>query len=56
MDLTPVEVQAEGESLEGQDPQAYAEGVQKRRITALIEKVSSVVFSYVAQVCFCQLH
>lgn len=55
MDLTPVEVQSEDDNLEGQDPQAYAEGVQKRRITALIDKVSSVVFSYIAQV-DCQLN
>ena len=50
MDLTPVEEQAEGDSLEGQDPQAYAEGVLKSRIANLIDKVSSVLFSYVAQV------
>ena len=51
MDLTPVEATPDFESLEGQDPQAHAEGVLKRRIAALIEKVSSVVFSYIAQVC-----
>ena len=50
MDLTPLEPTPDVESLEGQDPQAHAEGVLKRRIAALIDKVSSVVFSYVAQV------
>ena len=50
MDLTPVEAMADIESLDGQDPQAHAEGVLKRRIAALIDKVSSVVFSYIAQV------
>ncbi len=50
MDMTPMEATPDVESLEGQDPQAHAEGVLKRRIAALIDKVSSVVFSYVAQV------
>ena len=50
MDLTPSEATPDVESLEGQDPQAHAEGVMKRRIAALIDKVSSVVFSYIAQV------
>lgn len=49
MDLTPVETVSESD-LEGQDPQAHAEGLQKRRILALIDKVSSTIFSYVAQV------
>jgi len=52
MDLTPVEVTEEGETPEaqGQDPQALAEAALKRRVVALIDKVTFVVFSYVAQV------
>jgi hypothetical protein len=50
MDLTLVETAEESETPESQDPLALAEAALKRRVLALIEKVTFVVFSYVAQV------
>ena len=52
MDLTLAVTAEEGENPEsqGQDPQALAEAALKRRVVALIDKVTFVVFSYVAQV------
>lgn len=51
MDSTPIEeAKVSDNGMENQDPQALAEGILKRRIVALIDTVSFVLFSYVAQV------
>ena len=51
MDLTPVEARKEVEGGDqSQDPQIEAEAILKRRVVALIETVTYVLFSYVAQV------
>ena len=51
MDLTPVKARKEVEgSDQSQDPQIEAEAILKRRVVALIETVTYVLFSYVAQV------
>ena len=51
MDLTPQEVKTESEGADqSQDSQMDTESILKRRVAALIETVTYVLFSYVAQV------
>ena len=50
MDQTPVGEKKPGDALESQDQQTEAEAALKQRVAALIDKVTFVVFSYVAQV------
>lgn len=50
MDLALLETKKETEGEQSQDPQVEAEAILKRRVVALIESVTYVLFSYVAQV------